>query len=64
MVSVNHLGHPIDEVHQPYVPKTLEELLDRFLPARQQTIAVRGGPGELILDALSDAVQANQGIWV
>ena len=30
MASVNHLGHPIDEVYQPYVPKTLEELLDRF----------------------------------
>lgn len=42
MASVNHLGHPIDEVYQPDVPQTLEELLVCFLPARQQTIACGG----------------------
>lgn len=30
MASVNYLGHPISEVYHPYVPETLEELLDYF----------------------------------
>lgn len=30
MALVNHLEHPIDEVYKPYVPETLEELLDCF----------------------------------
>lgn len=30
MTSVNHLGHPIDEVYRPYIPQTLEELLACF----------------------------------